>query len=74
MRGRQFVKKAVWYIGGKRRKLGKRKKKEQRRKGLPIGLKVSAAGPFLGENTKPISKKNFGGRRRKRKRWDKTCF
>ena len=42
--------------------------KKQRGKGIPFGLIVSAAGPFLGEVAKPLLKKLFGGRRRRRRR------
>ena len=60
MRGKQSVRKGVWYIGGRTR-LRKRTKREQRGKGLPIGLLVSAAAPFLGEVAKPLLKKFFVG-------------
>ena len=56
MRGKQSVKKDVWYIGGRKR-YRKRTKRGQRGRGLPIGLIASAAAPFLGEITKPIFKK-----------------
>ena len=55
-RGKQIVKKGVWYIGGKKRK----RKQKQKGKGFPFGLVASAAAPFLGEIAKPIFKKNFG--------------
>ena len=58
MRGKQSVRKCVWYIGGRRR-LRKRTKRGQRGKGLPIGLLVSVAAPFLGEVAKPLLKKLF---------------
>ena len=45
-RGKQVGKKGVWYIGGKK------KKRKQKGKGLPIGLIASAAAPFLGEIAK----------------------
>ena len=65
MRGKQSVKKGVWYIGGRKRYRGR---------GLPIGLIASAAAPFLGEIANPIFKKIFSGRR-KRWRWGKTyCY
>ena len=63
MRGKQSVKKGVWYNGGK-----KRRYRKQRGEGLPIGLIASAAAPFLREITKPIFKKSFGGSRRRRRR------
>ena len=66
MRGKQSVKKGVWYTGGRKR-YRKRKERGQRGKGLPIGLIASAAAPFLGEIAKPIFKKIFGGRRTRRR-------
>ena len=54
-RGKQIVKRGVWYIGGKK---GKRKQK-QKGKGFPFGLVASAAAPLLGEIAKPIFKKNL---------------
>ena len=60
MRGKQSARKGVWYIGGGRR-LRKRTKRGQRGKGLPIGLLVSAAAPFLAEVAKPILKKFLVG-------------
>lgn len=56
MRGKQYVKKGVWCIGGKKRKY---RKKYQKGGALSIGLITSAAAPFLGEIAKPIFKKNF---------------
>ena len=64
MRGKQSVKKGVWYIGGRKRYI-KRVQRGQRGRGLPIGLIASAAAPFLGEIAKPIFKKIFI-RRKKR--------
>ena len=61
MRGRQSVKKGVWYIGGKR----KYRKRKQQGKRFPIGLVVSAAAPILGEIAKPLLKKIFGGKKRR---------
>ena len=63
MRGTQSVKKGVWYIGGQR----KYRKRQQRGKGYPIGLLASATIPILGEVAKPILKKCFGVRKRKRR-------
>ena len=54
-RGKQIVKKGVWYIGGKKRK----RKQKQKGKGFPFGLVASAAAPLLGEIAKPIFKKNL---------------
>ena len=45
-RGKQVGKKGVWYISGKK------KKRKQKGKGLPIGLIASAAAPLLGEIAK----------------------
>ena len=57
-RGKQYVKRGVWYIGGKKTK----------RLGIHIGLLASIAAPVLGEVAKPILGKSFGrGRRRKRR-------
>ena len=67
MRGKQSVKKGVWYIGGKKR----RYIKKQRSKGIPFGLIASATAPFLGEVAKPLLNKFFGGRRRRRRRREK---
>ena len=64
-RGKQSVKKGVWYIGGKR-------KRKQRGKRFPIGLVASLAAPVLGAVAKPIFKKIFGvGKRpcRRIRRW-----
>ena len=60
MRGKQSVRKGVWYIGGRKRR---RKKiyKKHRRKGLPLGLIASAAAPFLGEIAKTLFEIFFGG-------------
>ena len=59
-RGKQYVKKGFWYIGGKKRK--------QKGAGLPIGLLAMIGAPILGELAKPILGKNFGrGRRRSRR-------
>ena len=60
-RGKQYVKKGVWYNRGKKRK--------QKGAGLPIGLLTSIGAPILGEIAKPIFGKIFGrGRRRSRRR------
>lgn len=63
MRGKQYVKKRVWYIGGKKRKY---RKKYQKGGAILIRLIASAAEPFLGEIAKPIFKNFFGGRRRRK--------
>ena len=59
-RGKQVVKKGLWYIGGKKRK----RRTTQKRKGFPIGLIASAAAPLLGEIAKPIFK--FWKRKKKK--------
>ena len=64
MRGNQSIRKGVWYIGGKRRRYSKK----ERGGAIPFGLIASAAAPFLGEVAKPLLKKNFGSRRRRRRR------
>ena len=63
-RGKQVVKKGVWYISGKK------KKRKQKGKGLPIGLIASAAAPFLGEIAKckaDIQKKFWWWKKKKKK-------
>ena len=60
-RGKQSVKKGIWYIGGKKRK-------KQKGGAIPIGLIASLAGPILGEIAKPIFKNIVGGKIRKRRR------
>ena len=57
MRGKQSVRKGVWYIGGRRKRRKTKIVKRQRGKGFPTGLLASAAAPFLGEIAKPIKKK-----------------
>ena len=47
-RGKQVVKKGVWYIGGKKRK----RRRTQKGKGFTIGLIASATAPLLGEIAK----------------------
>ena len=59
MRGKQSVRKGVWYIGGRRKRRKRKIVKRQRGKGFPTGLLASAAAPFLGEIAKPILKKSF---------------
>ena len=39
MRGKQFVRKGVWYMGGEKRQYSKR----QKGKGIPFGLIISDA-------------------------------
>ena len=65
MRGKQSVRKGIWNIGGRKRRSRKLYRK-QRGRGFPIGLLASATAPFLGEIAKPILKKVFRGRRRRR--------
>ena len=65
MRGKQSVRKVVWYIGG-RKKSGRKIYRKQRGRGLPLGLIALAATPFLGEVAKPILKKNIRSRRCRR--------
>ena len=58
-RGKQYVKKGVWYI--------REKKRKQKGGAIPFGLIASLTAPVLGEVAKPILGKMFGrGRRRKR--------
>ena len=51
IRGRQSIKKRVWYIGGRKR---------QKRGAFPLGLVASLAGPILGEVAKLIFKTILG--------------
>ena len=62
-RGKQSVRKGVWYIGGK-----KKKKKKQRGKSFPIGLLASVGVPIFSELAKPIAKKIFGCGKKTRQR------
>ena len=62
-RGKEVVKKDVWYIGGK-----KKRKQKQKGKGFPFGLVASSAAPLLGEIAKRILNKIFGRGRKRRKR------
>ena len=55
---KQSVRGGVWYIGGRRRR-----QRQQKRGFLPVGLRTSLAGPFLGSVTQPILKKIVGGKR-----------
>ena len=50
-RRKQSVKKAIWYLGGRKR---------QRGKGFPLGLLASIGAPKLAEFAKPILRKIFG--------------
>ena len=52
MRGKQYIKKGVWCIGGKKRK--------QTGGAIPLGLLASIGAPILGEIAKPILGKLFG--------------
>ena len=61
-RGKQSVKKGIWYIGGKRRK------RKQKGGAIPLGILASVGGPILGEIAKPILGKIFGRGLRKRRR------
>ena len=58
MKGKQSVRKGVWYISGRRRR---KKKKRQIGRCVPIGILVSAAAAasFIGEIAKPIFKNVF---------------
>ena len=64
MRGKQSVRKGVWYTGSKRRKYSKR----QRDRLILFGLIASAAAPYFGEVAKSLLKKKIGGRGRRRQR------
>ena len=60
MRGKQYVKKGVWYIGDK-----KKKKKDAE---YQFGLLALIGASILGEIAKPILQKFFGRGRRKKGR------
>ena len=62
-RGKQSVKKGIWYLGGTTRR-----RKRQRGKGLPFGLLASIGAPILGETAKPIFGKIFGKSLKRKKR------
>ena len=68
MRGKQSVKKGICHIGGKYKRVPKRR---QRGGAIPLGLLTSIGAHILGEIAKPIFGKIFGRGRRKRrvKRW-----
>ena len=53
-RGKQSVRKGVWYIGGKKRR------KKQKGKGFAIGLLASVGLAILSEIAKPMFKKLIG--------------
>ena len=57
-RGKQYVKKGVWYIAGGRQKEG----------AIQFVLLASIAAPVLGEVAKPILGKIFGRGRKQRRR------
>ena len=61
-KGKQSVKKGVWYTGSKikEKKKGQKGQKGQKGKGIPFGLIASLAAPVLGEVAKPILNKTFG--------------
>ena len=73
-RGKESVKKGIWYLGKKKRKIRTRIKKRQQGNGFPIGLIAPAAAPLLGEIEKPIFKTIFGRGRRKRWWEKKYCY
>ena len=66
-RGKQSVKKGIWHLRGRKRKIKPRIKKRQQGKGFPRGLLASAAAPLLGEIAKPLFKIIFGRRKTKRR-------
>ena len=70
-RGKQSVRKGVWYIGGR-----KKRTKKQNGKGFPLGLLASVGIQILSEIAKPVFKKILGRgkRRRKRLRWNKQLY
>ena len=66
MRGKQSVKKGVWYIGGKYKRAPKRKKKKGG--AIPFGLLASLVAPVLGEIAKALLGKMLGRGLRKRRK------
>ena len=68
VRGKQSVKKGVWYIGGRYKRASKWR---QRGGAIPLGLLASIGTPILGEIAKPIFGKisRRGRRKRRVKRW-----
>ena len=58
LRGKQSVKKDIWYIGGKYTRAPKRRK--QKGGAFPLGLLASVGAPILGEIAKPILGKILG--------------
>ena len=63
MRRKQSVRRGVWYLGGRRRKI---KIKRHKGSAFPLmGLLVAAATPILSEVAKPLFRQFIGGRRRK---------
>ena len=67
MRGKQSVKKGVWYIGGKYKR-GPKRKKKQKGSAITFGLLASLAAPVLGEIVKLLLGKIIGRGLRKRRR------
>ena len=67
IRGKQSVKKGVWYIGGKYKRALKRKK--EKGDAIPFGLIASLAAPVLGKVAKPILGIFRRVRRRRIRRW-----
>ena len=63
MRGKQSVRKGIWYVGGE-----KSQYRKQRGRGILFRLVASAAAPFLGKVAKPLLKNFFGGRCSRRRR------
>ena len=63
-RGKQSMKKGLWYIGGKHKRARKRIK---RGGAIPLGLLASIGAPILGEIAKPILGKILGRSRRRRR-------
>ena len=64
-RGKQSVRKGVWYITANIKE--HLKEKNKKRGAIPFGLIASLAAPVLEEVAKPIFKKILGRGRRKRK-------
>ena len=62
-RGKQSVKKGIWYVGG-----ATKHRKRQWGKGFPLGLLASFGAPILSEVAKPVLGKIFGKGLRRRKR------
>ena len=76
MRGPQFVKKGVWYLGGRKKKRVVRKKKQKKDNTVKdFHQDLASVGvPFFGEIAKPVIKKIFGRGKRRYRQWEKKIL